>query len=178
MLLHRQSKMARMAAENALAHKHRQSLTRVDHVQSTGTKSFGSHLGALPSDAEQRPKTSSGAISPAHKFADVLDAARWLQEHVEVACEDRAVLLELKVLIEKTAERGDYALWFKALSRWNSCATHKIDRQVKGEGAKWRDRRLADIRNDSRGLRHSADPYVELTCLSRRSICICLGGDW
>ena len=109
-----------MATEDEYAHKHRDSLTCVEHVPPTSTN------GKPPSGAKTRSKAHlSGATSPACTFADVLDAAKWLQENVQVVSVDRAVLLELISLIEKPAARGDHALWYKALLKWNSFATEK-----------------------------------------------------
>ena len=52
-------------------------------------------------------------------FADVDVAATRLQEHDEVACKDRELLLEFIDLFGKPAARGDQVLWHNMVHRWN-----------------------------------------------------------
>ena len=85
-------------------------------------------------------------------FADVDVAATWLQEHDEVACKDRELLLEFIDLFGKPAARGDQVLWHNMVHRWNIVGAEKIDRQVKVEGSNWKNRKLADIKHDAKSV--------------------------
>ena len=112
-----------------------------DSASSSDPTPSASSLGADP------PK-GSGVTPSAPTFADVGVAATWLQEHEEVACEDREVLSEVIALINMTSGRGGKDVWFKSIAKWNATASTKICRQVKDQTAKWQNRPFGDIRDD------------------------------